>query len=92
MNNSNMELIDFDNTNSPGKQDGNEIFTFRADNTNLFSYVKNGEISSYILYAEKWYLVLNPSDPLNDEISPLVDREKRKRWLEIEKMQIQDLE
>lgn len=64
LNNLNMELKDFDDTNSPGNKDGGEIFVFKTNDKDLFSYVKNEEISSYILYTEKWYLISNPSDPI----------------------------
>ena len=64
LNNLRLELKNFDEENSPGNQNGGELFIFRTDSEELFSYVNHGA-NYYIVYGEQWYEIADkPLDPI----------------------------
>jgi len=61
----NCRLVKFEKGQSPGDNDGGEVYDFSAPNGEFpdFSYIINGVKSSYFLIGGDWYFVSNPSVP-----------------------------
>lgn len=59
------EIGEFDEGDTPGDQNGGEIFSFELVGGAYpgFGYIINGPDACYLLIEGCWYIVNNPSDP-----------------------------
>lgn len=61
----NYSMVQFEEGNSPGDEDGGEVYGFDMTDVDYlsFSYVINGSDRCYLLMDGNWYSVSNPSNP-----------------------------
>lgn len=59
------EIGEFEEGDTPGNQNGGEIFSFELVGGiySGFDYIINGPDTCYLLIEGTWYIVNNPSDP-----------------------------